>query len=174
MSGTNQPVQDAINEQIKNEFYSAYIYLAMSAHFEAESLLGFASWMRGQAREEVTHAMKLFDYLNDRGGQVVLQEIKAPPTRFASPLEIFRQALAHEREVTAMIHRLYALAAQESDYPTQVALQWFVTEQVEEEKTAADIVAQLEMVGDNRTALLLMDREMAGRRAQEEAAGGEA
>jgi ferritin len=163
MSVIPQKVQDAINEQIKNELYSAYIYLAMSAHFESESLTGFASWMRVQAREEVTHGMKLFDYLTDRGGTVALKAIQAPPSKFDSPLGIFQTALKHEQEVTAMIHGLYALAAQENDYPTQVALNWFVTEQVEEEKTAAEIVAQLEMVADNRTALLLLDREMAGR-----------
>lgn len=158
-------LQDAINEQIKNELYSAYLYLAMSAHFEEQSLLGFATWMRMQAREEVTHAMKLLDYIGDRGGHVALKAIDGPPEHFDSPLEIFRQALAHEKEVTRMIHDLYALAAKESDYPTQVALQWFVTEQVEEEKSALDIVDQLEMAGDNRGALLLLDREMAGRGA---------
>ncbi len=165
MSTIGGKVQDAINEQIKNELYSAYLYLAMSAHFEAESLTGFASWMRVQAREEVTHGLKLFDYLSDRGGRVELRAIAAPPATFESPLAIFRQSYEHEQEVTASIHRLYALAAQENDYPTQVALTWFVNEQVEEERTAAEIVAQLEMVGDNRTALLLIDRELAGRQA---------
>ncbi len=165
MSTIPQKVQGAINDQIKNELYSAYLYLAMSAHFESQSLVGFASWMRVQAREEVTHGMKLFEYLNDRGGRVELQAIPAPPSAFESPLAIFRQSYQHEQEVTASIHRLYALAAQENDYPTQVALTWFVNEQVEEEKTAADIVAQLEMVADNRTALLLLDRELAGRKA---------
>lgn len=165
MSTIAQKVQDAINEQIKNELYSAYLYLAMSAHFEAQSLTGFASWMRVQAREEVTHGLKLFDYLNDRGGRVELKAIGAPPSSFESPVAIFRQAYAHEQDVTASIHRLYSLAAQEGDYPTQVALTWFVNEQVEEERTAAEIVAQLEMVGDNRSALLLMDRELGGRRA---------
>lgn len=163
MSSISQKVQDALNEQIRNELYSAYIYLAMSAHFEAEALTGFAKWMRVQAREEVTHGMKLFDYLNDRGGKVVLQEIKAPPTGMESPLAIFQAAYRHEQEVTAMIHRLYALATEEKDYPTQVALTWFVTEQVEEEKTASEIVAQLEMVGDNRTALLMLDHQLGSR-----------
>jgi ferritin len=158
-----QKVQDALNEQIRNEFYSAYVYLAMSAHFEEESLLGFGKWMRAQAAEELSHGMRLFDYLNDRGGHVQLQAIDAPPDSFASPLAIFTQALKHEQQVTQMIHRLYQLAAEENDYPTQVALQWFVTEQVEEEKTAGDIIAQLEMIGENRTALLLLDRDLANR-----------
>lgn len=165
MSTIGGKVQEAINEQIKNELYSAYLYLAMSAHFEEEALTGFASWMRVQAREEVTHGMKLFDYLNDRGGRVELKGIAAPPSSFDSPLAIFRQAYAHEQEVTASIHALYALAAKESDYPTQVALTWFVNEQVEEEKTAAELVAQLELVGDNRPALLVLDRQLAGRQA---------
>lgn len=168
MSSIDPAVQDAINEQIRNEFYSAYLYLAMSAHFENESLLGFAKWMRMQAREELTHGMKLFDYLGDRGARVELRAVEAPPSSFPSALEIFRQALAHEREVTAMIHRLFSLAAEKNEYPTQAALLWFIDEQVEEEKTSADIVAQLEMVGDSRTALLLLDREMASRRSGEE------
>ncbi len=160
-----QKVQAAINEQIKNELYSAYLYLAMSAHFEAESLGGLASWMRVQAREEVTHGMKLFDYLNDRGGRVELKAIAAPPATFESPLAIFREAYAHEQEVTASIHALYALAAREDDYATQATLTWFVNEQVEEEKSAADIVAQLELVGDNRPALLVLDQALGARKA---------
>ncbi len=165
MSTIGSRVQDAINEQIKNELYSAYLYLAMAAHFEAESLGGFAGWMRVQAREEVTHGMKLFDYLADRGGRVELKAIAAPPASFESPLAIFRQAYEHEQQVTASIHALYALAAKENDYPTQVALTWFVNEQVEEEKSAADIVAQLELVGDNASALLVLDHTLGARKA---------
>ncbi len=163
MSTISQNVQDAINEQIRNELASAYLYLSMSAHFEAEALPGFASWMRVQAREEVTHGMKLFDYLADRGGRIVLGALEAPPVSFESPLAIFRQSYAHEQKVTAMIHALYALAADEKDYATQLALEWFITEQVEEEKTASDIAARLEMVGDNRVALLMLDRELGAR-----------
>ncbi len=163
MSTIGGKVQDAINEQIKNELYSAYLYLAMSAHFEADSLGGFAQWMRVQAREEVTHGMKLFDYLANRGGRVELKAIPAPPAKFESALAIFRQAYAHEQEVTASIHALYALAVKENDHPTQVALTWFVNEQVEEEKSAADIVAQLELVGDNGPALLVLDKALGAR-----------
>ena len=163
MSTIPQKVQAAINEQIKNELYSAYLYLAMSAHFEEQSLGGLGSWMRIQAREEVTHGMKLFDYLNDRGGRVELQAIAAPPATFESALAIFRAAYQHEQEVTASIHRLYALAVAENDYPTQAALTWFVNEQVEEEKTAADIVSRLEMVGENRSALLMLDHALGKR-----------
>ena len=165
MSTIGGKVRDAINEQIKNELYSAYLYLAMSAHFESQSLAGFASWMRVQAREEVTHGMKLFDYLNDRGGRVELQAIGAPPTSFESPLAIFRAAYQHEQEVTASIHRLYALAAQENDYPTQTALTWFVNEQVEEEQSATLVVEQLKMIEERASGLLFLDRHL-GKRAE--------
>ena len=164
MSVVTQKVQDAINDQIRKELYSAYLYLSMSAHFEAQALSGFASWMRAQAKEEVAHGMKLFGYLHDRGGRVLLQGIQAPPADFGTALSIFQQAYAHEQEVTASIHALYALAAQESDYATQSMLMWFVNEQVEEEKTASEIVAQLEMVGESRTSLLYLDKQL-GKRA---------
>ena len=167
MSVISQKVQDAINEQIKNELYSGYIYLAMAAHFESESLTGFASWMRLQAREEVTHGMKLFDYLTDRGGKVVLQAIQAPPTELGSPLSIFQTAYQHEQKVTAMIHGLYALAVAENDYATQVMLNWFVNEQVEEEKNAAEIVAKLEMIGEGRPSLLMLDHRLGKRGAED-------
>ncbi len=163
MSTIPQKVQDAINEQIRNELDSAYLYLAMSAHFEAEALTGFAHWMRVQAREEVTHGMKLFDYLAERGGKVTLGALGAPPSAFDSPLAIFRQAYAHEQKITSLIHALYTLATDEKDYATQLALGWFVNEQVEEEKTASDIAARLELVGDNRVALLMLDRELGAR-----------
>ncbi len=163
MSTIPQKVQDAINEQIRNELDSAYLYLAMSAHFEAEALTGFARWMRVQAREEVTHGMKLFDYLADRGGRITLGGLAAPPSSFDSPLAVFRQAYAHEQKITSLIHALYTLATDEKDYATQLALGWFVNEQVEEEKTAADIAARLELVGDNRVALLILDRELGAR-----------
>ena len=161
-----QPVQDAINEQIKNELYSAYVYLSMSAYCQTINLAGFAHWMREQSREEVAHAMKLFDFVIDRGGRVVLEAIAKPPTEFKSPLELAQQTLDHERRVTGMIDRLYELAIQENDYATQAQLQWFVTEQVEEEKSASTILEQLKMVGDNRTALLMLDMEM-GKRGPE-------
>jgi ferritin len=159
----NKTVQDAINDQIKHEFYSSYLYLSMSAYFETLSLPGFARWMRIQSQEEHEHAMKFFDFINDRGGTVELQALDQPPGEFQSPLDVFEQALAHERKVTALIHNLYALAVKESDYATQALLQWFVTEQVEEEKTASQIVEQLKMTGGEPSSLLLLDRELAGR-----------
>jgi len=156
-------MQDRINEQIKNELYSAYLYLSMSAHFEAANLSGFAHWMRLQSQEEVLHAMKFFDFVNNRNGRVVLQAIDQPPVEFESPLDIFEQTLEHERKVTAMINRLYKLALEESDYPTQVMLQWFIEEQVEEEASAEQIVEMLQMIGEKTQALLMLDREL-GRR----------
>ncbi len=163
MAVVNQKVQDAINDQIGKELYSAYLYLAMSAHLEAQSLPGFAAWMRVQAKEETSHAMKLFTYLNDRGGRVILQGIPTPPVEYGTPLSIFQQAYGHEQEVTASIHALYALAGQENDYATQAMLTWFVNEQVEEEKTASEIVAQLEMVGESRGSLLYLDKQLGKR-----------
>ncbi len=159
----NPTVEQALNDQIQAEFHSAYIYLSMAAYFEAENLSGAAHWMRGQAGEEQEHAMKIFDFIIDRGGRVTLQAIDAPPATFASPLAIFETAYAHEQKVTQMIHTLYALAVQENDYPTQMMLHWFINEQVEEEKTASAIVAQLQMVGDSPAALFMIDRQLAAR-----------
>jgi ferritin len=158
-------IQNAINDQIKHEFFSSYLYLSMSAYFETLSLPGFARWMRMQSQEEHEHAMKFFDFLNDRGGSVELQALDQPAGEFQSPLDVFEQSLAHERKVTALINRLYELALKENDYATQTLLQWFITEQVEEEKNAGQIVEQLKMTGGEPSALLLLDRELAGRGA---------
>jgi ferritin len=165
-------VQDAMNEQIKNELYSAYQYLAMAAYCESANLPGFAHWMRTQAREETEHAMKFYDFILDRSGRVVLQTIDQPVADFSSPLEVFEQALEHEQMVTAMINDLYGLAVTENDYASQTFLQWFVTEQVEEEKNAGDVVETLKMVGDKSEALFLLDRELAGRAADEQPGPG--
>lgn len=159
----NSAVEQALNDQIQKEFHSAYIYLGMSAYFEAENLPGAAHWMRHQAEEEQEHAMKIFDFINDRGGRVALQAIGEPPANYASPLAVFEAAYAHEQKVTQSIHDLYALAVKEADYPTQVMLQWFIDEQVEEEKNSSEIMAQLKMVGDSPAALLMIDRKLAER-----------
>lgn len=160
-------VQDALNEQIGQEFYAAYLYLAMSAHFDRESLLGFAKWMRLQAEEELGHGMRLFDYVNRRGGEVTFGGIDAPHDGFGSSLEIFETALAHEKKVTELIHDLYDLAVEKHDHATQLELQWFVTEQVEEEDSIGTIVDQLRMAGGNEAAILLLDRELATRATAE-------
>jgi ferritin len=161
----NKTMQDALNEQIKNELYSAYIYLSMSAYFEDSNLPGFAHWMRVQAQEEVEHAMRFYSFINERGGRVILQAIDQPPIEFESPLDVFERTLEHEQLVTGMIHQLYALAVQEKDYASQVFLQWFVTEQVEEEDSATQIMETLKLIGDKRQVLLMLDRELGARGA---------
>lgn len=159
----NQKVLDALNEQIKHEFYSSHVYLSVAAYCELAGLPGFAHWFRVQAGEEHEHAMKIYDFILDRGAKVRLHPIDAPPTDFGSPLQIVEKALEHEQRVTGLIHSLYDLAVKEGDQPAQVMLQWFVTEQVEEEKNATLLVDQLRMVGDNRAALLMLDMEMGKR-----------
>ena len=162
-----EAIQDAMNEQMKNEFYAAYQYLSMAAYCESENLPGFAHWMRTQAQEETQHAMKFYDFILDRNGRVVLQAVEEPVVEFGSPLEVFERALEQEQRVTAMINDLYGLAVRENDYASQTFLQWFVTEQVEEEKNAGDVVETLKMIGDRSEALFLLDREL-GRRGNDE------
>lgn len=162
-----KPVLDALNDQIRMELSSGYVYLSMSAQFEAESYGGFARWMRLQAAEELDHAMRLFDYVNRRGGRVVLQGVDAPPASFGRPLEAFQTALDHERKVTASIHALFELAGDHGDLATQRELDWFVTEQVEEEESAQRAVDLLTRAGDNDAALLMLDREFGRRTAGE-------
>jgi ferritin len=161
----SKTVQDAINEQIKHELYSAYFYLGMSAYAEAENWSGAAAWLRAQAAEEQSHAMKLFDFVNDRGGRVTLQAIAQPPQEYTSLLDVFEQVLAHERKVTALIHRLYETALSEKDYAAQSMLRWFIDEQVEEEKNATQIVDALKLVGTQGTALFMVDRQLGARSA---------
>ena len=160
----SQKLQDAINEQIKNELYSAYLYLSMAAYSEDASLPGFANWMRLQAQEEVSHAMKLFDFVNERGGRVVLHAIDQPPAEFESARDIFARTLEHEQKVTASINALVNLAIGEKDHATNAFLQWFVTEQVEEEEHAGTILARFELAGDHVGALFMLDRELGARR----------
>lgn len=159
----NERVQAAINDQINAELYSAYIYLAMAAQFEAMNLQGFAHWMRHQAEEEREHAMRLFNHLVRRGARVVLKGIAEPPLEFGTPLETFQKALAHEEHITKRIHDLYALAQEVGDYPAQLELHWFIDEQVEEEENTGRVVELLKLAGDNAGALLLLDRELAKR-----------
>lgn len=160
-------IQDAINDQIHHEFHSAYVYLSMSAFLEAANFTGFAKWMRIQATEEVNHAMRLFDYVNDRNGRVVLKALEQPPANFKSVLDVFENALQHEMKVTSLIHTLYELAKKENDYATQVALQWFINEQVEEEATASKVVDRLKIAGNDGAALLMLDNELGSRRDEE-------
>ncbi len=150
---------------IKHEFSSADLYLAMSAYCESVNLLGCAHWMRLQSQEELSHGTKLFELVHERGGRAKLQAIDQPPGDFQSPLDIFQKSLEHEHKVTGMIHRLYGLAVTENDYATQIVLQWFITEQVEEEKNASQIVEQLKMIGGQSAVLLMLDRPLAARSA---------
>jgi ferritin len=158
-------IQEAINDQIHHELHSAYVYLSMSAYLESANLTGFAKWMRMQASEEVNHGMKLFDYVNDRNGRVTLKALEQPPVDFKSVLDVFENALQHEMKVTRMIYSLYELATRENDYATQVALQWFINEQVEEEATATSVVDRLKIAGNDGAALLILDNEMGSRQA---------
>ncbi len=159
----SKTMQDALNDQINKELYSSYLYLSMAAYFEDRNLPGFAHWMRVQEAEEREHAMKLYDFLLERGGKVALQTIAAPKTEWASTLEVAQEVAAHEANVTASIYALYETALKEKDYPAQVMLQWFITEQVEEEKNAAEIVANLKLIEERGTAVLMLDHRLSKR-----------
>jgi ferritin len=159
----SKKMQDAINEQIKNELYSGYLYLAMAAYAEDQNLPGFSHWMKTQCQEEVEHAMKFFGYIAERGGRVELKAIDQPPVAFDSPTALFEMTLEHEKKVTGLIHDLYELALEEKDYASQVFLQWYIEEQVEEEATASEILETLKMAGEKGQALVMMDRALARR-----------
>ena len=160
-----KPMQDAMNEQINKELFSSYLYLSMAAYFEDKNLPGFANWMRVQADEEREHAMKFYDFILERGGRVFLKAIDAPKTDWNSSLEVAEEVAAHEAKVTASIYALYELALKEKDYPAQMMLQWFITEQVEEEKNAGEIVEQLKRVGEQGPGLMMTDRHLGKRGA---------
>jgi ferritin len=155
---------NAFNDQIHKELYSSYLYLAMAAHFESASLPGFASWMKKQSDEERSHGMRLWEHVYDRGGRVELKAIEQPPTSFGKPLEVIAQVLEHEQKITASIHALYALALKEGDVAAQIWLQWFVNEQVEEEKHVTELIEQLKLSGDQAFGVLFMDKHVLGAR----------
>ena len=161
----SQSLVDALNEQFKHELYSSYLYLAMAAYCDDQNLPGFAHWMRLQADEEREHAMKFYDFVLDRDGRVVMPALAQPPRDFGSPQNVFEQVLAHEQEVTSLIEQLYRKAGSEQDHATEIFLEWFISEQVEEEKTASQILETLRMAGDNKVALLILDRELGARTA---------
>ncbi len=156
-------VQSAMNDQLRKELNAYYLYLSMSAYLAHRNYEGFASWMRAQAGEEQAHAMKFMTFIEDRGGRVKLGALDEPRHDFASPLEAFEAAMQHEAKVSASIIALYELAGKEKDYASQAMLQWFITEQVEEEKTSTQIVQTLRMIGDNANGLYMYDKEL-GRR----------
>lgn len=159
-----KPMQDAMNEQINKELFSSYLYLSMAAYFEDKNLPGFGHWMRMQADEEREHAMKFYDFILETGGKVQLKAIEAPKSEWKSALEVAEEVAAHEAKVTASIYALYELALKEKDYPTQMMLQWFISEQVEEEKNAAEIVANLKLIEERGTAILMLDHRLAKRK----------
>ena len=161
-----KPMQDAMNEQINKELFSSFLYLSMAAYFEDKNLSGFANWMRVQAEEEREHAMKFYDFILERGGRVSLKAIDAPKTDWTSSLEVAEEVAAHEAKVTASIYALYELALKEKDYPTQVMLQWFISEQVEEEKNAAEIVANLKLIEERGTAVFVLDKQLGKRKGE--------
>ncbi len=151
------------NEQIKNELYSGYMYLSMAAYFESINLPGFSHWMKKQAGEEKVHAMKMFDFLIDRGERVILEALAQPPSEFSSVKEIFEETLKHEKKVTALINNLYDLSEKANDQAAMVFLHWFITEQIEEEKNPAKILEDIKKIKADSPAILYLDRELAKR-----------
>lgn len=158
-----EKLQDAINEQINKELYSAYLYASMAAYFESVNLKGFANWMSIQRQEEEAHAFRFYKFVNERGGRVIFKAIDTPPSEWSSPLKVFEEVYKHEQFVTSLINDLVDLAQQEKDHAMYNYLQWFIDEQVEEEASADEIVQQLKMVGDNAGALFMLDRELGQR-----------
>ncbi|MGI6091905.1 MAG: ferritin [Veillonellaceae bacterium] len=159
----NQKMQDAINSQIQAEFYSAYLYLSMSAYCESKSLKGFANWLNVQYQEENSHAMMLLNYLLERGGKVRLDTIDAPPSEFGTITELFEKVLTHEQHVTSLINKLYETAVSEKDFAAQIFLQWFINEQVEEEASVGEVLDKLSVIGEKTVDILYLDKELSVR-----------
>jgi len=159
----SEKMQEAFNDQLNAEWYSSYLYISMAAYFESVGLKGFANWMHVQAKEEWVHGEMFYAHLNDRRGRVLLKHIAGPPTEWKSAQHAFEHTLEHEQVVTGRINKLVDMAVAESDHAANAFLQWFVTEQVEEESNADAILQQLKLIGDNPHALLMLDRELATR-----------
>lgn len=156
-------MEKALNDQVNAELYSAYLYLSMEAYFKSLNMNGFANWMRVQTQEEVTHATMMYDFINERGGRVTLKAIDGPPTKWDSPLAVFKNVYEHEQKVTGLINNLVDLAIKEKDHATNAFLQWFVNEQVEEEASADAIVQQLKMMKDAPGGIFMLDKELGQR-----------
>lgn len=167
MSDFSQPMQDAINQQINNELFASYSYLSMSAYLEAQQFTGCAQWMRMQSQEEYSHAMRLYDFLIARGGRVKLEPIPQPQTDFESVPHVFECSQSQEKTVTDQINAMYGLALSEKSYAALVELEWFVKEQVEEEKAIRDIVHKFNLVKDDPSSLLDLDRDLGSRKEEE-------
>ncbi len=170
----NEKLQEALNDQLNAELYSSYLYLSMAAYFHSINLGGFANWMRIQTQEELIHVMKFFDYVNERGGRVDLRVVEGPPTEWKSPLAAFEHALKHEQMVSGRINDLVDMAIDERDHATNGFLQWFVTEQVEEEASVDGVVQKLKLVGDAGGGLFMLDQELGLRVFVAPAGSGEA
>ena len=162
----SKKVEKALNDQLNMEYSSAYVYQAMSAYFSEIIYSGFAVWMDNQAEEERSHGRKIYDYILERGGKVVLSEIRAPKSQYKSVLEVFEDSLKHEKAVTKSIEKLYVLARDEKDLGTEIFLQWFITEQIEEESTIESIIEKFKMLEGTKTALYLLNKEMGARGRQ--------
>lgn len=159
----SKTIEDAINAQINAELWSAYLYLSMATNFDAQGRAGIANWFKVQFKEEQAHAEIFMNYVNSRGGRVLLQPIAAVETEWATPLDAFKATLAHEQKVTALINDLYALAESEKDYATREMLNWFIAEQVEEEENAQELIDKFALIGDNGMGLYMLDQELAAR-----------
>ena len=162
----NEKLLSAFNDQINAELTSAYSYLAMASYFHETNLEGSAAWMQRQAREEVGHAMKLYDFVHDREGRVTFLAVAQPQGQFNSPLAVWEAALSQEQKITARIHAMYKMAKEQNDYAAEAVLQWFVTEQVEEEKTVRGVLEQLRKICPASSAIYFLDRHL-GKEAEE-------
>lgn len=167
----SEKMQAALNAQINAELYSSYLYLSMAAYFEAQNLLGFANWMHKQSGEETIHGMKFYHYVHSRRGRVLLSQLDGPKTEWKAPLAVFEDSLKHEQKVTGLINKLMDLAIAESDHATISFLKWFVDEQVEEEANVDTVIQDLKRIGEAPEGLFMLDRELAGRKAEAEAEG---
>lgn len=159
----NEKVGKILIEQVNKELYSAYLYLSMSAYFSDLGLLGFANWMRIQAQEETAHAMLIYDFLIDRSERVVLASIDAPPNNWNNPLQVMEEVLKHEIYVTSLINNIVTIAEEAKDRATMSYMNWFIDEQVEEEANAQDIISKLKLIGDDKSALYLLDKDLSAR-----------
>ena len=159
----NEKMEKAFNDQINAELYSEYLYLSMKAYFETLNLPGFVNWMNVQVQEEHAHAMGMFDYVNSRGGKVTLKAIDGPKTEWSSPLEVFEDVLKHEELVTSLINKVADVAEEVKDRAAMSFLNWYIKEQVEEEDNVGKVLATLRLIGDDKHALLAMDKELATR-----------
>lgn len=164
----NPKIQEAINGQINQEFYSAYLYLSMAAYFDNLDLSGFSNWMKVQAQEEMNHGMKFYNFVNERGGTVALTAIAAPPTSFDSPLHVVQETEKHEKAVTVLINKLYELAKEEKDYAFESLLKWYIDEQVEEENNTKILIDKLKLAGSEGPGLFILNKELGERKLDAE------